>query len=53
MPKPEYEFFIPDNIPWQPADPVVKGLHVKILAHDPATQATEEAAPSTQNDRPR
>ena len=37
MPKPEFEFFVPDNIPWQPADPRVRGLHEKILARDPET----------------
>jgi hypothetical protein len=35
MPKPEFEFFKPDNIPWQRADDRVEGLYEKILARDP------------------
>lgn len=35
MPKPEYEFFVPDNIPWQRCEGPVEGLNEKILARDP------------------
>lgn len=43
MPKPEYEFFKPDKIPWQPVEGSAtggaggKGISQKILARDPET----------------
>jgi len=36
VPKPEYEFFDPTDVPSRPIEPV-KGLSEKILSHDPET----------------
>ena len=36
MPKPEFEFFDPSDVPSQPIKPV-EGLSEKILSHDPET----------------
>ncbi len=36
MPKPEFEFFDPETIPWT-AVPEVAGLEMKVLSHDPDT----------------
>ncbi|MBI4494001.1 MAG: cupin domain-containing protein [Chloroflexi bacterium] len=37
MPKPEYEFYSPDRMPWQPVVGGVPGLSEKILSSDPET----------------
>jgi hypothetical protein len=37
MPKPELEFFAPDDIPWRRVAGPVEGLYEKVLADDPGT----------------
>ena len=37
MPKPEYEFFDPEAIPWRPVDGAPPGLAERVLSRDPET----------------